>query len=92
MNTISIIILALLFSGIFFCLYLFYRNQKTYNLRMKASDLSFKYNMRHFDKTDSAFDWFYGTLPGYTDMLYDFRRPLTLEGYFTKDQLEKIYQ
>lgn len=85
MNTIEFIIIFLLIANS----YILVRNEFVYRFAKRIAKMSYDYNLRHLlTDNDDAFDWFTGK-HSYLRLLFSFK-PLTLECWFTKDELRKI--
>lgn len=92
MVIISFVLIAILVIFQAYCIYILYRNKKTYNFRMEISEMCYDYNDRRIKERDlnfkSAYEWFYEKY-SYEKMLYSFK-PLKLEVWFTEKELEEI--
>lgn len=69
--------------------YMLYRNDKVYIFRTEIFWMCYEYEDRHmFDSHDFSYKWFHGKY-SYSQMVFSFR-PLKLENWYTKEELEKI--
>lgn len=100
MKTIVIVLLIILglmvititTSVIVFSIRYNWRCNSVYGLRCHIADMASAYNVRHLivdsESRVSAFSWFYSKW-SFDDMLYS-NRPLTLEAWYTPEELERI--
>lgn len=82
---IILLIIQLLILTLF--IYFYYRNDKVLQFSFMIIDMCHEYAVRHNYALD-AYDWFDGK-HSYEKMLFSFK-PLTLEAWFTKEELDKI--
>lgn len=67
------------------------RFENVRKFRDELLTLTMEYNKRHPEEKDvSAYTWFWGTLPDFHTM-YDDVKPLTLQSYFTEQQIKRIH-
>ncbi len=69
------------------------RNREVAKFKYMLGDMTHSYNMRHIQEIDvkdihKAWDWFANKWT-YNELLYS-SRPLTLEEWYTKEEIEKI--
>jgi hypothetical protein len=77
-------------------IYLLFRNGEVYRFSDMVSRLAHKWSERHISeicsgKEISAWHWFYRRLPSYGRLLFSFK-PLELESFFTKEEINKIFE
>jgi hypothetical protein len=70
------------------------RNKKTCKLFREINNLCYEYNIRHLyadgvGSYESAWDWCYDKLPSYNSIMHSFK-PLTIEAWLTKEQINKL--
>lgn len=78
--------------GLFYTMWMMKRNYKVFILKKKIAELTYEFGMRHiFDEGNQsieAWDWFCNKYT-YEEMLHS-RKPLTLEAWYTEEELKRI--
>ena len=88
---ITILLVFLIISGIGFiiCQYLIYRNRKVLEFQFMVLNICAEYLYRHADSNINDVNWF---VDKHTDKKLLFSiKPLKLKYWYTKEELEKIF-
>ena len=92
--TIICIVLILCIIGLKICDYQMHRADEVFAFRKGLLNMAYEYNRRRIYEYNSnyndAFDWFYDKWTT-EDMLHS-RRPLTLEAWYTEEEIKEIYR
>lgn len=73
--------------------YIIHRNNQTYRLRMKITDICYEYTIRQIRNgiyDDNAMKWCDDQLPSYNKMVLSFHKQLRVEDWLTIEQLNKL--
>lgn len=73
--------------------YIIHRNNQTYRLRMKITDICYEYTIRQIRNgiyDDDAMEWCDDQLPSYNKMVLSFHKQLRVEDWLTTEQLNKL--
>jgi len=93
MESIMILLKIISWIALIFCVYILYRNRKVHKFRCLLAEVAECYNDRHEKRGDpnytDAIKWFYDKYT-YRDMLYSIK-PLNIQSWYTKEELEKIF-
>lgn len=85
---IAWIVLILSLIGLIICAYLLYRNRKVYEFDRMRLEIWREYMYNHFGSDIHEMEWF---IKKYShDQLLFSTKPLKLEYWFTKEELDKI--
>jgi len=93
-TTMILVPTLLLVLGIFTNLFIV-RTQKVYQFRNYITDLCYSKSIKDLDNLgvnnyESAYEWFYHKkVPSYDEMLFSFK-PLKLENWFDKEDIERL--
>ena len=91
METSLIIILSLFVLFVVYLINTDIRNNKTYRLKIKMIDMCHEYTLRHTRDDDWEKGWVcYDELPSYSKMVFFSLKPLKIEKWFTKEQIELL--
>ena len=74
-------------------LYVLYRNNQTYRLRMKITDMCGAYTIKQIRNgvyDDNALEWCDDQLPSYNKMALSFHKRLRIESWLTTEQINKL--
>jgi len=88
--TTIIISVAVLLSFLNFYFF-FYRNDKVFRFRNKVIDLDSKKNIKLICQGKNP-EHLYDKLPSYNKMMFNIFKPIKLETYFTKKEIDELLE
>lgn len=74
-------------------IYLIHRNNQTYRLRMKITNMCGDYTIKQIRNgiyDDNALEWCDDQLPSYNKMVLSFHKRLRVEDWLTTEQINKL--
>lgn len=74
-------------------IYLIHRNNQTYRLRMKITDICYEYTIKQIRNgiyDDDAMEWCDDQLPSYNKMVWSFHKQSRVEDWLTTEQINKL--
>lgn len=94
------LLLIIPISIVLFAILMVVRMQIVYRFRERVSDLCYQWSMKEittFDvrsgkKLECAYEWLFDSLPDMEVMIWKFWKPLKLESWISKEDLDKLFR